>query len=105
MQRLRTGRDRQRGAFSMLSAATLVMAILFLALVIDSGRLYLEQRNLQKLADTAALESISRLASGNCSLDSALAQIYAVENAASYGFVQGAGRAQGCWRSNRGLPR
>ncbi|OLU24788.1 hypothetical protein BVH03_19605 [Pseudomonas sp. PA15(2017)] len=83
---------RQRGAFSMLSAATLVMAILFLALVIDSGRLYLEQRNLQKLADTAALESISRLASGNCSLDTALAQVYAVENAASYGFVQGAGR-------------
>lgn len=77
----------------MLSAATLVMAILFLALVIDSGRLYLEQRNLQKLADTAALESISRLASGNCSLDTALAQVYAVENAASYGFVQGAGRA------------
>lgn len=62
MLRLRTGRDRQRGAFSMLSAATLVMAILFLALVIDSGRLYLEQRKLQKLTDTAALESISRLA-------------------------------------------
>ncbi|PZW45435.1 putative membrane protein [Pseudomonas sp. URMO17WK12:I2] len=77
----------------MLSAATLVMAILFLALVIDSGRLYLEQRNLQKLADTAALESISRLASGNCALDTALAQVYAVENAASYGFVAGAGRA------------
>ncbi|SHL44144.1 Uncharacterized membrane protein [Pseudomonas punonensis] len=77
----------------MLSAATLVMAILFLALVIDSGRLYFEQRNLQKLADTAALESISRLASGNCSLDTALAQVYAVENAASYGFVEGAGRA------------
>ena len=77
----------------MLSAATLVMAILFLALVIDSGRLYLEQRKLQKLADTAALESISRLASGNCALDTALAQVYAVENAASYGFVAGAGRS------------
>ncbi|KAB0546854.1 hypothetical protein F7R01_18400 [Pseudomonas argentinensis] len=87
------GRDRQRGAFSMLSAATLVMAILFLALVIDSGRLYLEQRNLQKLADTAALESISRLASGNCALDTALAHVYAVENAASYGFVEGAARS------------
>ncbi len=93
MPRYHSGRGHQRGAFSMLSAATLVMAILFLALVIDSGRLYLEQRNLQKLADTAALESISRLASGNCSLDTALAQVYAVENAASYGFVQGAGRA------------
>ncbi|WP_111462941.1 pilus assembly protein TadG-related protein [Pseudomonas sp. URMO17WK12:I2] len=93
MHSYRPAADRQRGAFSMLSAATLVMAILFLALVIDSGRLYLEQRNLQKLADTAALESISRLASGNCALDTALAQVYAVENAASYGFVAGAGRA------------
>ena len=93
MPSYRPGRERQRGAFSMLSAATLVMAILFLALVIDSGRLYLEQRNLQKLADTAALESISRLASGNCALDTALAQVYAVENAASYGFVAGAGRS------------
>lgn len=93
MRRYRSGHTRQRGAFSMLSAATLVMAILFLALVIDSGRLYLEQRNLQKLADTAALESISRLASGNCALDTVLAQVYAVENAASYGFVAGAGRS------------
>ncbi|MBD9656773.1 hypothetical protein IB239_18265 [Pseudomonas sp. PDM12] len=93
MPRYRSGHGRQRGAFSMLSAATLVMAILFLALVIDSGRLYLEQRKLQKLADTAALESISRLASGNCALDTALAQVYAVENAASYGFVAGAGRS------------
>ena len=77
----------QRGAFSILSAFTLVMAILFLALVVDSGRLYLEQRNLQKLADTAALESISRLASGNCSLDAANAVAYAAQNAATYGFV------------------
>lgn len=87
MTRLRPNLQRQRGAFSILSAATLVMAILFLALVVDSGRLYLEQRKLQKLADTAALESISRLESGNCALDTANAHLYAVENAASYGFV------------------
>lgn len=87
MTPLRPNLQRQRGAFSILSAATLVMAILFLALVVDSGRLYLEQRKLQKLADTAALESISRLESGNCALDTANAHLYAVENAASYGFV------------------
>lgn len=87
MGRPRSHRQRQHGAFSIISAATLVMAILFLALVVDSGRLYLEQRKLQKLADTAALESISRLASGNCALDTAKAQLYAQENAASYGFV------------------
>ncbi|TBU92106.1 pilus assembly protein TadG-related protein [Phytopseudomonas dryadis] len=77
---------RQRGVFSIISAATLVMAILFLALVVDSGRLYLEQRNLQRIADTAALEAISRLEQGNCSLDTANARLYAQENAASYGF-------------------
>lgn len=87
MTPLRSNLQRQRGAFSILSAATLVMAILFLALVVDSGRLYLEQRKLQKLADTAALESISRLESGNCALDTVNAHLYAVENAASYGFV------------------
>lgn len=89
MERIRSDLQRQRGAFSILSAATLVMAILFLALVVDSGRLYLEQRKLQKLADTAALESISRLESGNCALDTAKAHVYALENAASYGFVDG----------------
>lgn len=86
MSPIRFGLRRQRGAFSILSAATLVMAILFLALVVDSGRLYLEQRKLQKLADTAALESISRLASGNCALDTVNAQAYALQNATSYGF-------------------
>ncbi|TBU75429.1 pilus assembly protein TadG-related protein [Phytopseudomonas daroniae] len=80
-------RRNQRGAFSILSAATLVMAILFLALVVDAGRLYLEQRNLQRIADTAALESISRLESGNCSQEPANAQRYARENANSYGFA------------------
>ncbi|KIP99495.1 MULTISPECIES: pilus assembly protein TadG-related protein [Pseudomonas] len=86
MERIRSDLQRQRGAFSILSAATLVMAILFLSLVVDTGRLYLEQRKLQKLADTAALESISRLAAGNCALDTVNAQLYALENATSYGF-------------------
>lgn len=89
MGRVRSDLQHQRGAFSILSAATLVMAILFLALVVDSGRLYLEQRKLQKIADTAALESISRLGSGNCALDTTNAHRYALENAASYGFAGG----------------
>ncbi|WP_165493675.1 pilus assembly protein TadG-related protein [Phytopseudomonas daroniae] len=80
-------RRSQHGAFSILSAFTLMLAILFLALVVDAGRLYLEQRNLQRIADTAALESISRLESGNCSQEPAKAQSYALENASSYGFA------------------
>ena len=72
---------QQRGAFSVLTAFTLSMLMLFLVLVLDSGRLYLDQRTLQKLADTAALESISRLANGRCGSAPENAQLFAEENA------------------------
>lgn len=47
----------QRGAIGLTSAALLILLVLFLALTVDSGRLYLEKRNLQRIADLAALES------------------------------------------------
>ena len=49
------GRDRQRGAIGLVAAMTLGLALLFALLVVDSGRLYLEQRKLQRVVDTAAL--------------------------------------------------
>ncbi|MBL1376611.1 pilus assembly protein TadG-related protein [Zobellella iuensis] len=55
--------SRQRGAFSILAAGTLMMALGCLMLVLDTGRLYMEQRKLQKLADTAALEAVARMSS------------------------------------------
>jgi len=50
---------RQRGAIGVMSAVTLGLLLVFLALVADAGRLFLEQRRLQRVADLAALESSS----------------------------------------------
>jgi hypothetical protein len=52
------------GAIGLMAAGTLALALGFMLLVIDSGRLYLEQRKLQRVADTAALEAVTR--DGNC---------------------------------------
>ncbi|MBI8390848.1 protein TadG, partial [Pseudomonas aeruginosa] len=51
---------RQRGAIGILAATILLLALICLLLVVDTGRLYLEQRNLQRVADVAALESASQ---------------------------------------------
>lgn len=81
---------RQRGTFSILSAFVLLLALGFLALVLDSGRLFLEKRRLQKLADSAALEAITRLPQGDCAAASSQALQYASENAGRNGFSTGA---------------
>jgi len=48
---------RQRGAIGLMATLTLGIALLFMLLAVDSGRLYLEQRKLQRIADMAALEA------------------------------------------------
>ncbi|WP_417604704.1 pilus assembly protein TadG-related protein [Oceanimonas baumannii] len=78
---------RQRGAFSILAAGTLLLTLGCTMLVMDTGRLYMEQRKLQKLADTAALESIARLNSGRCADAPDTVQTYAQENATRNGFL------------------
>lgn len=61
---------QQRGAFTIMTAGVLAMALLCLVLVVDSGRLYMEQRSLQRVADMAALEAVSR--GGDCRDTSAM---------------------------------
>lgn len=78
------GPARQRGAIGLMAAGTLVLALGFMLLVIDSGRLYLEQRKLQRVADTAALEAVTR--DGNC-LSGASATAYATQSASRNGFT------------------
>ncbi|MBV6289752.1 pilus assembly protein TadG-related protein, partial [Pseudomonas aegrilactucae] len=53
---------RQRGAIGLMAALTLGLALLFSLLVIDSGRLYLEHRKLQRVVDMAALEAAGQTA-------------------------------------------
>lgn len=49
--------SRQRGAIAMMTAFFLMLGILCLVLVVDTGRLYYEQRRLQRIADTTALDT------------------------------------------------
>ncbi|MGF6206236.1 pilus assembly protein TadG-related protein [Pseudomonas frederiksbergensis] len=78
------GPVRQRGAIGLIAALTLGMALVFLLLVVDSGRLYLEKRNLQRVADMAALEAASR--GGDCAA-AATATTYATASATRNGFI------------------
>ncbi|GFM82901.1 membrane protein [Pseudomonas cichorii] len=77
---------RQRGAISLLAALTLGIALLCTLLVIDSGRLYLEKRSLQRVADMAALEAASR--KGTCTSGTS-ASTYANQSATRNSFVVG----------------
>lgn len=75
---------RQRGAISLMAAGTLAVALVFLLLAVDSGRLYLDKRKLQSIADTSALEAAGR--GGLCS-PTTTANDFARENAARNGFT------------------
>ncbi len=79
---------RQRGAISLLAALTLGFALLCTLLVIDSGRLYLEKRSLQRIADMAALEAAGR--KGTCSPGSS-ASTFANQSSTRNSFVAGTG--------------
>ena len=81
-------RHRQQGAFAIMTAFTLLVLVIFLVLVLDSGRLYMEQRKLQKIADTAALGALLLLPDGNCSTDQQLTLDNAIDNAQKNGFTR-----------------
>lgn len=58
-----TSRQRQRGAAAVFVAISLIALLASVALAIDTGRLYNAQRNLQRLADLAAMDA-ARVAGG-----------------------------------------
>jgi uncharacterized membrane protein len=74
-----------------MTVGFMLLAILFLALVVDSGRLYLDKRSLQRVADMAALEAVSR-ASGCSAAFVTNAQQVATASAQRNGFVVANGR-------------
>jgi len=57
-------RQRQRGAIGLLGVVTLLLAVLFAALVVDSGRLWMQQRHLQTVADIASIQAARQLGCG-----------------------------------------
>ncbi|WP_255002541.1 pilus assembly protein TadG-related protein [Pseudomonas sp. S12(2018)] len=79
---------RQRGAIGLMAALTLALALVFALLVIDSGRLYLEQRSLQRVVDMAALEAAGQ--SAVCTGSGPQAATVAQASAARNGFAPGA---------------
>ena len=54
---------RQRGAAAIFAAASIVLGLVCLGLAVDLGRFYLAQRDLQRLANMAALDA-ARVAGG-----------------------------------------
>ncbi|HEY8355049.1 MAG TPA: TadG family pilus assembly protein [Methylophilaceae bacterium] len=85
-----TSRFRQRGAIGLMGVLTLLIAILFAALAVDSGRLWLQQRKLQSIADIAAIEAAHTLS--GCAGDAAgllTAATAAAQNAAENNGFQG----------------
>lgn len=82
------GPARQRGAIGLMAAVTFGLALLLMLLVVDSGRLYMEQRKLQRVADNAALEAVSR--GGTCQAG-LTASAYAGQNATRNGFTVATG--------------
>jgi len=80
-----SGPARQRGVIGLMGALTLGLALLLLLLVVDSGRLYLEKRKLQRVVDTAALEAVSR--GGTCAAPANNAAVFARESAARNNFT------------------
>lgn len=78
------GPTRQRGAIGLMAVLTLGLALVCMVLVVDSGRLYMEQRRLQRVVDVAALEAVSR--GGDC-LPGASAAQYAAASAARNSFT------------------
>ncbi|KMM79417.1 pilus assembly protein TadG-related protein [Pseudomonas deceptionensis] len=81
------GPRQQRGAIGLMAAVTLGMVLLFMLLVVDSGRLYLEQRKLQRVADMAVLEAVSL--GGACGATPPSAQSLAETNAKRNNFIPG----------------
>lgn len=78
-------RTRQRGAIGIMAAATLLLSLLCLMLVVDTGRLYLEKRKLQRVADMSAMETAAQ--SGLCGVQSASGvQAFALASAQKNGF-------------------
>lgn len=71
----------QRGAIGLAGVLILLTAILFTALVVDSGRLWMQQRQLQSIADMAAIHA-SRHLGCNANLQNVIqmAQLAAVNN-------------------------
>ncbi|WP_082968743.1 pilus assembly protein TadG-related protein [Perlucidibaca aquatica] len=82
---LMLSRHSQQGAVLIMTVGFMLLAVLCLALVVDTGRLYVEKRKLQRVADMAAIEAMAR--DGACNTGTALT--FATQSAARNDFTVG----------------
>lgn len=80
-------RQDQRGAALLMTISFMFLAVLTLTLVVDTGRLYVEKRKLQRVADLATIEANSR--NGLCTDGTALT--YATQSATRNGYSTNGG--------------
>jgi uncharacterized membrane protein len=78
----RPSAHRQRGAMGIFAALTMLLAFMFAALAVDGGRLWSDKRELQSVADIAALEAANSVGCGSVSSSAmvAAAQTAATRN-------------------------
>jgi uncharacterized membrane protein len=82
-RRFRSNLFRQGGAIGILGVVTLMLALLFTALVVDSGRLWMQQRHLQTIADIASIQGARQLTC-NVTAEDVLPQAQAAAAANGY---------------------
>ncbi len=75
---------RQRGAIGLWGVLTLMLAVLFTALAVDSGRLFMQRRQLQTVADIAAIQAARQM---GCGISLGSVQTAAQTAAANNGFT------------------
>lgn len=83
VKQIRPTKHQERGAVMLMTTSFMLLGVMCLALVVDTGRLYVIKRTLQRQADVAALEVAAR--GGRCADGSA--QQIAQENLARNGFT------------------
>jgi uncharacterized membrane protein len=66
-RRFHPGPHVQRGAIGLWGSLTLLLAVMFMALAVDTGRLWMQQRKLQSIADIAAMEAAREIV--GCGID------------------------------------
>lgn len=83
--------QRQRGQFLIMTAVLMVIVLLVMAIGLDTGRLMMDKRGVQRTADMAALSAAAGVCNGTGILTAADAQMLAIQGAQANGFSASTG--------------
>ncbi|GKW50330.1 pilus assembly protein TadG-related protein [Halomonas sp. NCCP-2165] len=80
IDRREAGSRRQRGAIGLMAALVMVLLIACIVVALDTGRLYWEKQNLQRVVDLTALTAVAEADEGLESIDRATLEAAARRN-------------------------